>query len=203
MKRSRFCHFLCSVIMDIIMSLYQICKALVVYQFYCMAFYHSQMWRDEINVFLDDWELNFNHSKHDIKFAAVKIILLCRFLPFFHLGGNASQVVGPLSPLVCLVCVICNSNSFHSFIFKLCIMIVHTLNMFIFYFVHISWIFSQFWGCCVICNSNSFRSLIVNTFIMIFFTHTYFVHISEYFLIFGMLNLIFCPCICSCNAAFH
>ena len=115
-----------------------------------MAFYHSQMWRDEINVFLEDWELNFNHSKHDIKFAAVKIILLCRFLPFFHLGGNASQVVGPLSPLVCLVCVICNSNSFHSFIFKLCIMIVHTLNMFIFYFVHISWIFSQFWGCCVI-----------------------------------------------------
>ena len=137
-----------------------------------MAFYHSQMWRDEINVFLEDWELNFNHSKHDIKFAAVKTILLCRFLPFFHLGGNASQVVGPLSPLVCLVCVICNSNSFHSFIFKLCIMIVHTLNMFIFYFVHISWIFSQFWGCCVICNSNSFRSLIVNTFIMIFFTHT-------------------------------
>ena len=30
----------------------------------------------------------------------------------------------------CLVCVICNSSSFHSFIFKLCIMIVHTLNMY-------------------------------------------------------------------------
>ena len=29
----------------------------------------------------------------------------------------------------CLVCVICNSNSFRSFIFKLCIMIVHTLKM--------------------------------------------------------------------------
>ena len=29
----------------------------------------------------------------------------------------------------CLVCVICNSYSFHSFIFKLCIMIVHTLKM--------------------------------------------------------------------------
>ena len=28
-----------------------------------------------------------------------------------------------------LVCVICNSKSFHSLIFKHCIMIVHTLNM--------------------------------------------------------------------------
>ena len=27
------------------------------------------------------------------------------------------------------MCVICNSNRFHSFIFELCIMIVHTLNM--------------------------------------------------------------------------
>ena len=29
----------------------------------------------------------------------------------------------------CSVCVICNSSSFHSFIFKLCIMIVYTLDM--------------------------------------------------------------------------
>ena len=28
------------------------------------------------------------------------------------------------------VCVFCNSNSFHSFIFKFCIMIVHTLKMY-------------------------------------------------------------------------
>ena len=27
------------------------------------------------------------------------------------------------------LCVICNSNRFHSFIFKLCIMIVHTLKL--------------------------------------------------------------------------
>ena len=33
----------------------------------------------------------------------------------------------------CLVCVICNSSSFHSFIFKLCMMIVHTLNMYTLY----------------------------------------------------------------------
>ena len=35
----------------------------------------------------------------------------------------------------CLVCVICNSNSFHSFIFKLCIMIVRTLKMCTSFFV--------------------------------------------------------------------
>ena len=35
----------------------------------------------------------------------------------------------------CLVCVICNSNSFHSLIFKLCIMNVQTLNMYIYYTV--------------------------------------------------------------------
>ena len=39
----------------------------------------------------------------------------------------------------CLVCVICNSNNFHSLIFKLCIMIVHTLNMCTCYFcAHLS-----------------------------------------------------------------
>ena len=46
----------------------------------------------------------------------------------------------------CLVCVICNSNNFHPFVFKLCIMIVYTLKMCTFYFVHISWIFFHFWG---------------------------------------------------------
>ena len=38
----------------------------------------------------------------------------------------------------CLVCVICNSNSIHSFIFKLCLMIVHTLKMCTLSFVHVS-----------------------------------------------------------------
>ena len=45
--------------------------------------------------------------------------------------GKAGLVRGPLRPsatlLRCLVCVICNSKSFHSFLFKLCIMIVHIL----------------------------------------------------------------------------
>ena len=42
----------------------------------------------------------------------------------------------------CLVCVICNSNSFHFFLFNLCIMIVHTLKMCTSYFVNISCFFS-------------------------------------------------------------
>ena len=45
----------------------------------------------------------------------------------------------------CPVCVTCYSNSFPFFIFKLCIMIVHTLNICIYYFVHISQIFFHFW----------------------------------------------------------
>ena len=63
----------------------------------------------------------------------------------------------------------------HPVIFKLCIMIAHTLKMCTIYFVPISWIFSHFWwvlsiffhpkcldGVCffVICNSNSFHSFI-------------------------------------------
>ena len=67
--------------------------------------------------------------------------------------AKAGLVVGPLLPSIrpsvcpfirssatllgCLVCVICNSNSFHSFVFKLCLMIVHTLKMCTSCFVHI------------------------------------------------------------------
>ena len=40
----------------------------------------------------------------------------------------------------CLVCVICNSNSFHFFIVKLCIMIVHSMNTFDKYFFHFGWL---------------------------------------------------------------
>ena len=48
--------------------------------------------------------------------------------------------------LGCLVCVICNSKTFHSFLFKLFIMIVHTLKVCTFYVVHISWYVLHFWG---------------------------------------------------------
>ena len=54
----------------------------------------------------------------------------------------------------CLVCVICNSNSFYSFLYKLCIMIVHTLKMCTSYYMHISWISFSFVG---ILNINIFH----------------------------------------------
>ena len=58
--------------------------------------------------------------------------------------------MGPLHPslhnfLGYLVCVVCNSKSFHSFLFKLCIVIVHILKMLTYYFVHISQFFFV-WG---------------------------------------------------------
>ena len=45
----------------------------------------------------------------------------------------------------CPVCVMCNSYSIHFCIFKLCIMIVHTLKMCTFYFVHISFFSNFLW----------------------------------------------------------
>ena len=46
--------------------------------------------------------------------------------------------------LGCQVCVICNSKSCHSFLFKLCLMIVHILKMCTSYFVHVSKKISHF-----------------------------------------------------------
>ena len=110
----------------------------------------------------------------------------------------------------CLVCVICNPNSIYYFIFKLCIMIVHTLMMCTSYFLHISWIFFSFLGVlnldifslemlrwflvCVICNSKSFH------FVILKFALWFFIHwtcaspfcanlINIFFLFLGMLKL--------------
>ena len=76
--------------------------------------------------------------------------------------AKAGLVVGPLRPSVrlsvrpsvcrsvrpsvcpsatllgCLVCVICNFKSFHSFLFKFCIMILYILKMCTSYFVNLS-----------------------------------------------------------------
>ena len=90
----------------------------------------------------------------------------------------------------CLVCVICNSKSFHSFMFKLCIIIVHSLKICTFYFVQILLKKSYFcqvlildifsirnpWACLVyvICNSNSVHSLLYKLCIII--AHTLKMH---------------------------
>ena len=108
-----------------------------------------------------------------------------------------------------LVCVICNSISIHSFIFKLYMMIFHTLKMCTSHFVHISYFLSYFWwvlnldifpsemlrGClvCVICNSNSIHYFIFKLCLMVAHTlkmcTSYFVQISFFSLFWQMLNL--------------
>ena len=99
----------------------------------------------------------------------------------------------------CPVGIICNYNSFHSFLFKLCIMIVFILKMCTSFIVHISRHFPHFEGCltqtfflskrlrwglvCVICNSKSFHSFVFKLCMMI--VHiletcaSYFVHNSR------------------------
>ena len=86
-----------------------------------------------------------------------------------------------------LVCVICNSNSIHSFIFILYMMIFHTLKMCTSHFVHISYNFFLIFGwvlnldifpsemlsgCLVfvICNSNSIQYFIFKLCLMVVHT---------------------------------
>ena len=59
------------------------------------------------------------------------LLLYAHFMNiFFHFWGVLNLDIFSLEMLKWfLVCVIRNSKSFHSLIFKLCIMIVHTLNM--------------------------------------------------------------------------
>ena len=106
-----------------------------------------------------------------------------KYAIFIFWGGVLNLDIFPLEMLRWfLVCVICNSKSFHSLIFKLCIMIVHTLNMclsflckfdkhfFIFRAVELRHFFpsEMLRGCliCVICNSSSFHSFIFKLCIM-------------------------------------
>ena len=70
----------------------------------------------------------------------ISLIVFCLFVFFvffcffFFFGGGVGGVLNldifSLEMLRWfLVCVICNSKSFHYLIFKLCLIIVHTLNM--------------------------------------------------------------------------
>ena len=95
----------------------------------------------------------------------------------------------------CLVCVIYNSKRFHSFLFKLCIMIVHILKMctlfcahsmsiflFLMYVVELRRFLSKMLNwcpVCVICNSNSCQSF------MFKFLHNHCSRIED-------VNLSFC-----------
>ena len=70
----------------------------------------------------------------------VHLLFCARFINFFSfLRGVELRHFFPSAMLrECLVCVICNSNSIHSFILKLHLMIVHTLKMCTSYIVHVS-----------------------------------------------------------------
>ena len=60
----------------------------------------------------------------------VHLLFYAHFMNIFSLLGGLELRHFSLERLRWfLVCVICNSKSFHSLIFKLCIVIVHTLNM--------------------------------------------------------------------------
>ena len=71
-----------------------------------------------------------------------------------------------------LVCVLCDSNSFHSFVFKLCIMIIHILKICTSQFVHVSY-FSFLTGV-LLCKKKStfnFKDRYVLVFVKISYYH--------------------------------
>ena len=55
-------------------------------------------------------------------------LLFCAHFIFFFTFLTGVDIFSTVMLRGCLVCVTCNSNSIHYFIFKLCIMIVHTLK---------------------------------------------------------------------------
>ena len=57
------------------------------------------------------------------------LLFYAHFMIFFSFWGAELRLFPFKMIRWRLVCVICNSNSFHSAIFKLCIMIVHTLKL--------------------------------------------------------------------------
>ena len=61
---------------------------------------------------------------------------MCTLYDFFSfLRGVELRYFSVQNALRGMVCVICNSKSFLSFLFKLCILIVHILKMCTFYYV--------------------------------------------------------------------
>ena len=73
------------------------------------------------------------------------------WIPFFW-GVLNLDIFMSIMLRLCLVCVICDSNSFHSLIFKLCIIIVHTLKMSTSYFIFVHILLFE--GCWIICKTD-------------------------------------------------
>ena len=97
-KMSRLCHPLRNVIMDIITLRYEICKPFVVYRFYCMAFYHSQMQCHVINplsISVDPDQLasdenNKRHANANTN-ADTHEIHTQNHMPPFHMMGDITN----------------------------------------------------------------------------------------------------------------
>ena len=116
-------------------------------------------------------------------------LLFCaHFTTFlFHFWGVLNWDIFPSKMLRGgLICVICSSKSFHCFLFKLCIMIVHILKMCTNLFCAHFKTFVHFCGVinldifpskmliwclvCILCKSNSFHFLIFKLYTMIVHT---------------------------------
>ena len=66
---------------------------------------------------------------HKLNMCTLYFVACAHFIIF--LGVLNLDIITSTPPLEYLHCLfVCNSNRFHSFIFKLCIMIVHTLKMY-------------------------------------------------------------------------
>ena len=58
-------------------------------------------------------------------------LFFCAYLIFYYIFGSVElDIIMSRPHLGCLHCEICDSNRFYSSIFKLCIMILHTLKMY-------------------------------------------------------------------------
>ena len=119
--------FIGTVIYDISMSLYKYGHCLLLKK----VWIYSVLLDHLAETFLGTFILNMISPCH---------YYLRRFSESRSSCGSTPSVHPSETLLGCLVCVI------HSFLFKLCIMVVLILKMCTFYFMHISWIFSHFSG---------------------------------------------------------
>ena len=121
---------------------------------------------------------------HTLKMCTSHFVHISYFLSYFWWELNLD--IFPSEMLRgCLVFVICISNSIHYFIFKLCLMVVHTLKMCTSYFVQISFFFN-FWQ---LLNLDIFKQF--SNFVLWLFTqwsctpHIY-AHLILYFWVFNL-----------------
>ena len=100
------------------------------------------------NLLLQQYSFLYIQTSHNdcSHIEDVHLLYRAHFIIFFSfLTGVEHRHFSPSEMLSgCLVCVICNFNSIHSIIFKLCIMIVHTLKMCTFYIVRLFHCFFSF-----------------------------------------------------------